>query len=215
MAVTQRRIKIVGVGPGSPDFITAACRRTVEQADLLIGAGYLLALFPDVQGERLAVGGNVEAALAAITAAGSDRRVAVLVSGDPGLLSLARLVLARFGREACEVIPGVSSIQVAFARLGLEWGNAQIVDVHGRVPVLPAATLAATDRIALMLGCTRSGAWLEEVAAALRASHHFIACERLTHTDERIHELDASELSGMAAARQTIILAIRKELLQP
>jgi cobalt-precorrin-7 (C5)-methyltransferase len=215
MAVTQRRIKIVGVGPGSPDFITLACRRAVEQADLLIGAGHLLALFPDVHGERLAVGGNVDAALAAIAAAGLDRRVAVLVSGDPGLLSLARPVLARFGRAACEVIPGVSSIQVAFARIGLEWGNAQVIDVHGRVPVQTAATLAARNKVALMLGCARSGGWLEEVAAALRASHRFIACERLTHTDETIRELDASLLSGLATARQTIVLAIRKELLQP
>jgi len=214
MAVNQRRIKIVGVGPGSPDFITPAARLAVEQSDLLIGAGHLLALFPDVQSERLAVGRDVEAALSAITAADPNRHVAVLVSGDPGLLSLARLVLARFGREACEVIPGVSSIQVAFARLGLEWGDAQIVDVHGRVPLLPAATLAATDKAALMLGCARAGAWLEDVGTALRASHRFIACERLTRLDEKIRELDASELGGLASARQTIVLAIRKELLQ-
>jgi cobalt-precorrin-7 (C5)-methyltransferase len=214
VAVNPRRIKIVGMGPGSPDFITPAARRAVEQSDLLIGAGHLLALFPDVQGERLAVGRDVEAALSAITSAGSNRQVAILVSGDPGLLSLGRLVLARFGRAACEVIPGVSSMQVAFARLGLEWSDARIVDVHGQVPAMSAAALAATDKVALLLGCARAGAWLEEVSAAVRTSHRFIACERLSSADETIRALDASELGGLAAARQTIVLAIRKELLQ-
>ena len=38
------------------------------------------------------------------------KNIAVLVTGDPGIFSLARLVIERFGREQCRVIPGISSI---------------------------------------------------------------------------------------------------------
>jgi len=47
------------------------------------------------------------------------QRIAVLVTGDPGLFSLAKPVIERFGRTRCRVIPGVSSVQTAFARIGV------------------------------------------------------------------------------------------------
>ena len=44
------------------------------------------------------------------------RRIAVLVTGDPGLASLASAVIEHFGFSFCRVLPGISS-----HRLGNEW----------------------------------------------------------------------------------------------
>ena len=56
--------------------------------------------------------------------------VTVLVSGDPGFFSLAKLVLRRFGRENCRIVPGISSVHVAFSRICLDWADAKIISAH-------------------------------------------------------------------------------------
>ena len=122
MAVKANPITIVGCGPGSPELVTPAARRAVEQAEVLLGAARLLALFAASAAERVVVDAHATRAPDEI-AARRDRRVVVLVSGDPGLFSLAAPLLRRFGRDACEIIPGISSLQVACARLGLGWDD--------------------------------------------------------------------------------------------
>ena len=116
---------IAGCGPGAVDYVTPVVLRAVERADVLVGASRLLDLFPSCRGEKIAVGADIEKVLNEIEAHRCNKRVVILVTGDPGLCSLARPVLSRFGPEACEVIPGISSVQVAFARIGLDWVGRQ------------------------------------------------------------------------------------------
>ena len=125
MAMNLPHIFVVGCGPGARSILPTL-RRAVAEAEALVGSRRLLDLFADGgRQERTVVEGDVAAALAAIeTHRAAGRRVAVLVSGDPGLFSLARCVAERFGRANCRFIPGVSSVQLAFARLGLDWSDA-------------------------------------------------------------------------------------------
>ncbi len=69
------------------------------------------------------------------------RPVCVLASGDPGFFGAVRALASRFGRDALEVVPGVSSVALAFARLALPWDDAVVVSAHGRSPG-PALELA-------------------------------------------------------------------------
>ena len=126
-------IVIVGCGPGSPDYLTAAAIRAVQEAEILVGARRLLELFHDHPGERIIMEAHTEKVLAAI-ADRPDKKMAVLVTGDPGLASLARPILKRFGRNRCRVIPGVSSLQAAFARLGwIGWASESSMPME-RIP---------------------------------------------------------------------------------
>jgi precorrin-6B methylase 1 len=135
-----------------------------------------------------------------------------LVSGDPGLLSLARLVVARFGRNACEVIPGVSTLQVAFARVALEWLDARVVDAHGAAPDFPAADLVSAAKAAVFLGSPHASNWLEELADAVGSTHALVACTSLTMADERVCEVRPQDLRQLAAAPRTVLLVLRRDL---
>ena len=151
-------ITIVGLGPGSPEYITPLAAKAVKGAEILVGARRLIDLFPNHRAKTIIeMGSQVETVLEEMAGL-QDRPMVVLVSGDPGLSSLARPVIARFGREACRVIPGISSIQVAFARLGLDWGKARIIDAHGRTQKLTCMRF-------LRPGWKRSPSW--EAARAL------------------------------------------------
>ena len=48
------KINIVGVGPGSADYVTPAARKIVQKTQLVIGAKRSLNLFPaDIKGESV------------------------------------------------------------------------------------------------------------------------------------------------------------------
>ena len=76
----------------------------------------------------------------------SDERIAVVVSGDPGLYSFQGWLQSRIAPSEYEVIPGISSFQVACSRLRLSWQNAEIISLHGRPRerLLPAVLRGAT-----------------------------------------------------------------------
>ena len=181
-------IVIVGCGPGSPEYLTAAAVRAVQEAEVLVGARRLLELFSAHPGERIVMEAHTEKVLAAI-AARPEKKIAVLVTGDPGLASLARPILKRFGPSRCRVIPGVSSLQAAFARLGLDWLGVRIIDAHGKDPALRAEALKGVAKIAVLGGRPQSFEWLRWELGDLLEDFHIHICEDLTLESEKITSL--------------------------
>lgn len=215
MAIVPKPILIVGCGPGSPDFITPAAVRAAQTADVLIGFPRLLDLFPGCGQERVIAEGPITPLLdqlACLHHAG--RQVVVLVSGDAGLYSLARNVVACLGRDNCRIIPAVSSVQVAFARLGLEWADARILSAHGRVPTASAEELRCAERIAILAGTPDAIRWAASVAAALQGTHWVFLCENLTMPDENVRPMTSHELQNCTASSLAIVVLARKELLE-
>ncbi len=147
MAVKEK-ITIVGCGPGTRECLTMEALSTVSGAEVVIGSMRLLSLFPALKAERIAVRGYREETIEAIKHH-QGQRIALLVTGDPGLASLATVVIEYFGIEACRVLPGISSVQTAFARVGLSWEGARIISAHASEPHCNFDTLATEQRIAV------------------------------------------------------------------
>jgi len=214
MAIDRSRITIVGCGPGSPQYLTDAARVAAAEADVLVGSRRLLAMFADSAAEKILVDADIPAAIERVAAlANVGRNVAVLVSGDPGLYSLAQRVIERLGREHCRVIPGVSSVQIAFARLGLDWIDARILSAHGREPQVAFDELQRWDKLAILAGTREGLHWAARVAVALDATHAAVLCENLTLDGERIRQMTPAQLESADAASLAIVLLIRRTLI--
>jgi len=209
MAMTKHRITIVGCGPGGLDYMTPAVHHAIQQADVLVGAHRLLAEFPNAASKRIPVGANVEAALDQMETH-RGKRMTVLVTGDPGLCSLAKPVVARFGRAACQIIPGISSIQTAFARAGTDWLDARIINAHGGNPPVAPATLMGIPKLAVLAGHPKCRGWLNDVAATLGTRYRMVVCENLTLPDERVRTISAATLKTFKMPSRCIILWIDK-----
>ena len=127
-------ITIVGVGPGDPDLLTLKARNALRDADYV--AGFETVLGPvrqwirgEVMPMRYRDQEDVLARLAAHAEAG--RRCVVCAWGD--LNFSARELLDRVRRRAnVALIPGISSVQVACARLGLTMETSVFVTLHTR-----------------------------------------------------------------------------------
>lgn len=208
-----KTISIVGCGPGSPDFLTRAAIEAVENAGVLVGARRLLDLFPDSPAERIELEIGLTPALDLVSGK-LDRAVAFLVSGDPGIFSLAKLVIKRFGRDSCRVIPGVSSVQAAFAAVGTDWQDAKIVSAHKEDPG-PELTrdLAGSEKIAVLGGRAASLAWLERFVKGLSKEYRVFVCEDLSLDTERVFETAAEEILELEVGSRVVFIVLKSHLL--
>lgn len=125
-------VAVVGLGPAGPDWLTPEAHAELAGADELIGYDTYLARVPERRGQRRHPTDNrVEAQRArhalALAAAGS--RVAVVSSGDPGIFAMAAAVLEALDEDPAlahvevRVVPGVSAMQAAAARVGAPLGH--------------------------------------------------------------------------------------------
>lgn len=128
----EHKIVVVGIGPGHPDYLIPLAAARIRAAAYLVGSRRALTTFAPQTAEIRAVDRDIAGLFDDIEAALSRCDVVVMVSGDPGFYSLLPALKARFVATEIEVIPGLSSMQVAFAHHGLIWQDAELLSVHGR-----------------------------------------------------------------------------------
>ncbi len=208
----RKPITIIGCGPGDAGYLSGRALAGAAHVDCLVGSKRLLEMFPENGVERITVGVDIEKALDEIATRCEKRRVAVLVSGDPGISSLAGPVIKRFGRDRCEVIPGVSSVQIAFAKLGLDWIDAKIISAHDHNPDMDIEQLTQHTKIAVLGGRDESIAWIARLAKQL-GDRRIFACEQLSLPEEKVTELTPAELAAYKAPSMTVVLLIKGESL--
>jgi cobalt-precorrin-7 (C5)-methyltransferase len=213
MAIVDPLIYIVGCGPGSLDYLTPAALRVIEKAEVLVGAKRLLDLFPSSPAERVVVSAEIGELLDRISVK-AGQRIAVLVTGDPGLFSLAKPVIERFGRTRCRVIPGISSIQTAFARIGVDWAGARIISLHKEDPG-NCARIVEEDKVAVLCGRRGATKWIaEHLLRDLPSERRIFVCQNLTMDDEQVRQVDPRDLSTLDVAPSTVVLIIKGKVLE-
>lgn len=128
--------RIVGVLDNGADGLSPRALAHIEEADLVIGGTRVLDLFAgrlSPHAERRDLTGKLNQVPEWIRAAqAADRRVVVLATGDPLCHGIAGYLQAQLCIEACEVLPNITTVQLACARLGLPWQDMKIVSVHSR-----------------------------------------------------------------------------------
>jgi cobalt-precorrin-7 (C5)-methyltransferase len=115
--------------------VTPIAKRTVRNAQLVIGAERALNLFRgDIKGETLALTAkNMNEALRrAVESAADGKTVALLSTGDPGFSGLLRTFqsVTEGKNVKVDVVPGVSSMQACAARLQMCWGETKLFSFH-------------------------------------------------------------------------------------
>ncbi|MEW5897764.1 MAG: precorrin-6y C5,15-methyltransferase (decarboxylating) subunit CbiE [Bacillota bacterium] len=201
----MEKIKVIGVGPGGEDYLLPAAQKALEEAEVLVGRTRALALCRRGQKKELKIDADLRRVVAFLKE-NREKKIAVLVSGDPGLYSLLDFLLKHFTPEELEVIPGLSSVQLAFARAKMTWQDAVIFSLHGREKparamaerILPA--VRGGTKVALLT----DGSFPPPKIAKYLVQHgvrgkKMVVGENLSYPEERVV---AAGLEEMAASRE-------------
>ncbi|BCG58553.1 precorrin-6y C5,15-methyltransferase (decarboxylating) subunit CbiE [Paenibacillus sp. URB8-2] len=146
----DRRIKIIGIGDEGPAGLSAASLERIHRADVLAGGERHLSFFPGHGGETFILKGGLGSTVEQLAELRADKEVVVLASGDPLFYGIASFMVKKLGPHAVEIHPHVSSVQLAFARMGESWQDAAMESVHGRTMKGLAQKVSGKDKIALL-----------------------------------------------------------------
>lgn len=125
-------ISVVGIGPGGLGYVIPLAREEIGKADIIIGGKKALNMFGYLNKETLRITGDLGKVVQALENLPPGARAAVLVSGDPGFYSFLNYLKENLSDQELKVIPGISSFQVAFARVQASWHDAYLFSLHGR-----------------------------------------------------------------------------------
>ena len=222
------RLFIIGIG-GRP--LDGRAHQALLAAEVVVAQRRLYdvftayAEFAEVR-ERIRRTDTLEATLGAVREALAGHRgpVVLLASGDPLFHGIGRRVLKDLGREEVEIIPDVSSIQLAFARIKEPWEGALLISLHAgqdpraqrRLPhgLADVPTLVAAHQTVAVLTDREHNPAAIAAALAAGAAHTpplIYVCERLGYDDERVTAGRPEEIAAMSFAEPNVVIIKRQE----
>lgn len=128
----MNKVYAVGVGPGSPDFVTDVIKNVISECDVVIGYGYTLKTIEGfLDGKQIVevTMKNQEEAYQKIAADG-DHTILVPFTGDVNFSEsevVDRLIEVF---DEVEIIPGISSIQVAASKAKVPIDKSKVITMH-------------------------------------------------------------------------------------
>jgi precorrin-6y C5,15-methyltransferase (decarboxylating) CbiE subunit len=156
------KASLVGVGPGSPELVTPTARRAIQAAQVVLGWDLDLKPVEDcLAGKKVYlqdVNNYVRATRAAVREAKKRRDVlAIPRVGDPCLSSGLKGLLRALKGFQVEIIPGISSIQLAAALAR--------VNIDESVPISFHSFGDPEEKKRFMLDCFKRGRHLIVLAS--------------------------------------------------
>jgi len=207
------KIHIVGINQDGQSGLTGRARELVETADLLVGDPYVLRLIPQSDVKRLVIGTDLEE-LAKHLDACSEQRVVVLAAGDPLFYGVARFLCNRLGKDRFEVLPHVSTMQLAFARVKESWEDAFLTDLNFFDLPDVLDTIRGADKVGLFTSEAMPPFRIAQVMLDARIDCFTVyVCENLGAPNERVTHVELAELVDLVDLEGTplnVMIFIRK-----
>ena len=197
------KIYIVGIGPGASEYLTKKAIDTVKMSDYTVGSTRAIELFDEVQNK---IAFNVKELLdtleKGVQLACDGNVVSILSTGDPGFSGVLNTVLRisdekNFPKENIEVIPGISSLQLAAAKCHIQWDNANVMTFHGRENIDDILPVINNGKKTIALPSRK----VKDMAQFLldngvEKDRKVTVCERLSYPDERIVDATLEDIAN-------------------
>ena len=240
---TANKIFVIGIGYRPLD---ERAREIVRSSESIFASPRLAEVFKRydeyaaVQ-DKITVINNVDQTIQAIRVEQQKKRkVVLLASGDPQFFGIGRRAIEEFGIDAVELLPDLSSIQIAFARIKEPWDDAFLISLHGgpdraRRRKLPyemrdiPSLLEQHGKIAVLTDKVNNPSVIATVIARSETTTQsqpqgiasplarndgitMIVCERLGYPDEKITSGTPEEIAGMSFSDPNVVILKKSEV---
>lgn len=185
-------IEVIGLGPGSEDYILPAAIKAIKRSDMIIGAKRNLASIEEYCDATMDLSVGFEA-IGKYLIENSDLQIGVVVSGDSGFYSMLDFVRRHVDKEKIRTIPGISSLQYMYSRLGIGYELAKWISFHGRECDL-SHCLRKRKPMGILTDKDKNNRYIAGLlkAKGVTDAVMFVG-ERLSYEDEKITKLTVEE----------------------
>ncbi|WP_067259166.1 cobalt-precorrin-7 (C(5))-methyltransferase [Methanobrevibacter cuticularis] len=184
---------IVGIGPGSKEYLTQIAIEVVKNSEVVIGSQRAIDLFSNLNETIVFNVKDLQEKLElSVDLAIGGKDICVLSTGDPGFSGILKPILKiakekNLNKDNIEVIPGISSLQLAAAKNRISWDNTNIMTFHGRENIKDILKIIDNGSTTISLPSKS----VKDMAKFLLDNgvdpkREIGICERLSYDDERI-----------------------------
>jgi precorrin-6Y C5,15-methyltransferase (decarboxylating) len=190
-------IDVIGIGADGLAGLRPQLVARIKQSDFLAGGERHLTMVGPSSGAQYVIRNNLDSLVNELGNRRQTDRCVVLASGDPLFYGVGATLLAHHWLHPLRIEPALSSMQLAFARAGIAWQDAELASVHGRDLRTTLLPLLGRWKIGLF---TQDGDGPAEVARFFleRGPRSYVAivCENLGSAGEHVtHWRDLAQLA--------------------
>lgn len=202
------KITIVGVGDDGSPGLSQQATEVIARASKLYGSASLLERFADSKVDKQPLGPDLERLATELDSAPEGS--VVLASGDPLFYGTARFLCERLGKETFQVIPHVSSMQLAFARVKESWDEAYLTNVASQSLDRILEKIRIAEKVGLFTSQDVPPSRVAELLIA-KGIYYFTAyvCENLGAPDERVTKCELKDLVFQKFAPLNVLVLLR------
>lgn len=155
-------------------------------------------------------------------------QIVLLASGDPLFYGIGRRAIKELGKESVEIIPDLSSIQIAFSKIKESWEDAFLMSLHGGpdpckrrhlpytitdIPLL----LERHNKIAILTDKENNPSKIAQALLESAALSHcraaalkMFVCEKLGYPDEKITEGLPDEIQDKSFSHPNLVIIMNR-----
>jgi len=225
------KIFVIGIGYKP---LEEKAREIILKSGVILASNRLLDVFTRYEEysavkERVKVINNIDETIDFMKSALNDDETSIitlLASGDPLFFGIGRRAIQDIGKDMVEIIPDLSSIQLAFAHIKEPWDDALLISLHGgpdpnrrrkleyRLQDLPSL-LSVQTKIAILTDKVNNPTIIAQTL--LDAQEHpqqfdsalkLYVCEKLGYPDEKITWGTASVIASQSFADPNVVIII-------
>lgn len=187
----KRTISCIGIGMGTLDTLTHEAAETIRNADILFGAKRILESVEHMPGLLHESQERVEEYRSAqiaeyLSTRPNLTRIVILMSGDVGFYSGARLVQDAFPDEKIDYYCGISSVVYFASKVPTSWQDAKLLSAHGRSLNLLNCVQRYPKIIMIVSGVEDVRAICQELVEAEMTYVHVTVGTNLSYQEETV-----------------------------
>ncbi|MDR1677298.1 MAG: precorrin-6y C5,15-methyltransferase (decarboxylating) subunit CbiE [Deltaproteobacteria bacterium] len=147
------------LGLDNPADLTPSAQDLLRTAKVVAGPKRLLDIIQanlHLSAQTLPLVGNLNNWLEEIRLLLPENKIVILADGDPNFFGLGAKVIKSFGQTKVTMLPAVTTVQKAFALMGVTWAGVEVVSLHGRTNYAPffsavfrASQISGTGKLAV------------------------------------------------------------------
>ena len=204
------RVTIIGVGPGDNSFLTLKAKQALEEADLVAGFQTVLnVILPFAKNAELcpmAYRDQEEVLDYAVGKVKEGKSLVVCAWGDLNVSAKELLDRVRRRVDHVELVPGISSVQIAMSRMGISLEDVVFITLHRRDGTESALQelvhyLKEGRRNIILLPSPYelmpAGIAAGVIEDGVQADRQMTVYQRLTHDDEQSWSGSVSECAAI------------------
>jgi precorrin-6y C5,15-methyltransferase (decarboxylating) CbiE subunit len=208
VAMGNLQIYVVGCGPGNLADITGTAVNTINSATHLIGSKGTLDLFPVHSIPKTEIHHNKQTIYGAIDKIRQGKltgKVVFLSEGDPAFMGLITELARSFG-PMLTIIPGISVLQTAFARIGVDWFGTVMAKAQTENFNVDRSQILKSGKLFVVIGGPPTIKGVLDFFRSLEDPWRMFIFQNLTMQDETLFEVDRNKKNIRVLGKTAVIM---------